>query len=293
MPTRRDFIRLTALATAAGCTLGRINTAFAATAPGETSSGLIYGVQLFMVRRQAPKDLAAVLRTIHQIGFAQIELYPIAYTYSAPELRRIIADSGLGAVSGHFDYVGLESKIDYAHQLGLEFMVCPMLPTDQWTSVEGFQKAAADFNRWGNAVKSAGMEFAFHNHDYEFKPLGDTTGFAELMKNTDPALVKLEFDMYWLTQAGQDPYAMLTRYANRVRLVHMKDRVANAPISYNIDASSDHFTELGQGTIAWPRLLAQARTQGVRYAFLDQDETSGPVFTSMKESYAYLSTLKV
>jgi sugar phosphate isomerase/epimerase len=292
MPTRRDFIRLSALATAAGCTLGRINTAFAAAAASE-SSGLIYGVQLFMVRRQAPKDLAAVLRTIHQIGFAQIELYPIAYTYSAPELRRIIADSGLGAVSGHFDYVGLESKIEYAHQLGLEFMVCPMLPTDQWTSVEGFQKAAADFNRWGNAVKSAGMEFAFHNHDYEFKPLGNTTGFAELMEHTDPALVKLEFDMYWLTQAGQDPYTMLTRYANRVRLVHMKDRVANAPISYNIDASSDHFTELGKGTIMWPRLLAQARKQGVRYAFLDQDETSGPVFASMKESYAYLSTLKV
>jgi sugar phosphate isomerase/epimerase len=292
MPTRRDFIRLSALATAAGCTLGRINTAFAAAEPGE-SGGLIYGVQLFMVRRQAPKDLAAVLRTIHQIGFAQIELYPIAYTYSAPELRRIITDSGLGAVSGHFDYVGLESKIDYAHQLGLEFMVCPMLPTDQWASVEGFQKAATDFNRWGKAVKNAGMEFAFHNHDYEFKPLGNTTGFAELMKETDPALVKLEFDMYWLTQAGQDPYTMLTRYANRVRLVHMKDRIPNAPTSYNVDASSDHFTELGKGTIAWPRLLAQARKQGVRYAFLDQDETSGPVFTSMKESYTYLSTLKV
>ena len=77
MPTRRDFIRLSALATAAGCTLGRINPAFAAS-PGE-SSGLIYGVQLFMVRRQATQDLAAVFRQIHQVGFAQVELYPIAY----------------------------------------------------------------------------------------------------------------------------------------------------------------------------------------------------------------------
>jgi sugar phosphate isomerase/epimerase len=293
MPSRRDFIRLSALATAAGCTLGRFNTAFAAPSPGESGSGLIYGVQLFMVRRQAPQDLAGVLRAIHQIGFAQIELYPIVYTHPAPELRRIVADSGLGAVSGHFDYDGLESKIDYAHQLGLEFMVCPMLPKDQWTSIEGFQKAAADFNRWGKIVKSAGMEFAFHNHDYEFKPQGSTTGFAELMKQTDPALVKLEFDMYWLTQAGQDPFAMLTSHANRVRLVHMKDRVPNAPTSFNIDPSSDHFTELGKGTIAWPRLLAQARKQGIRYAFLDQDETSGPVLDSMKESYAYLQTLKV
>jgi sugar phosphate isomerase/epimerase len=291
MPTRRDFIRLSALATAAGCTLGRINTAFAAS-PGE-SSGLIYGVQLFMVRRQATQDLAAVFRQIHQVGFAQVELYPIAYTHPAPELRRMITDSGLGAVSGHFDYVGLESKIDYAHQLGLEFMVCPMLPLDQWTSVAGFQKAAADFNRWGKSVKSAGMEFAFHNHDYEFKPQGDTTGFAVLMKETDPALVKLEFDMYWLTQAGQDPFAMLTHHADRVRLVHMKDRVPNVPTSYDVDATSDHFTELGKGTIAWPRLLAQARKQGVHYAFVDQDETSGPVFESMKESFTYLQTLKV
>jgi sugar phosphate isomerase/epimerase len=86
---------------------------------------------------------------------------------------------------------------------------------------------------------------------------------------------------------------MLIRHADRVRLVHMKDRVANAPTSFNVDASSDHFVELGKGTIAWPRLLAQARKQGIRYAFLDQDETSGPVFASMKESYAYLSTLKV
>jgi sugar phosphate isomerase/epimerase len=291
MPTRRDFIRLSALATAAGCTLGRISPVFAAS-PGE-SSGLIYGVQLFMVRRQATQDLAAVFRQIHQVGFAQVELYPIAYTHPAPELRRMITDSGLGAASGHFDYVGLESKIDYAHQLGLEYMVCPMLPQDQWTSVAGFQKAAADFNRWGKSVKSAGMEFAFHNHDYEFKPQGDTTGFAVLMKETDPALVKLEFDMYWLTQAGQDPFAMLTHHADRVRLVHMKDRVANAPTSFNIDATSDHFTELGKGTIAWPRLLAQARKQGIRYAFVDQDETSGPVFESMKESYTYLTTLKV
>ncbi len=298
MPTRREFLRLSAMASAAGCTLGRVSSALAGTMANEPSGdepgvGMIYGVQLFMVRRQAAQDLAGVLRAIHQIGFAQIELYPIAYNHPAPELRRIVADSGLRSASGHFDYVGLESKIDYAHQLGLEYMVCPMLPKDQWTSVAGFREAAGKFNQWGKSVKDAGMQFAFHNHDYEFKPLGNTTGFAELMKQTDPALVKLEFDMYWLTQAGQDPYTMLTRYADRARLVHMKDRIANAPVSYNMDASSEHFTELGKGAIDWPRLLKQARKQGIRYAFLDQDETNGPVLASMKASYEYLRTVKV
>lgn len=289
MSSRRDFLRLSALAAAAGCTIGRTSKAFAAPA----SNGLIYGVQLFMVRRQAPKDLAGVLRAIRQIGYTQIELYPIVYNHPAPELRRIVQDAGLSSASAHFDYEGFESKIDYGHQLGLEYMVCPMLPKNLWTSAEGFREAAAKFNIWGKHVHDAGMTFGFHNHDYEFKPQGNTTGFAELMQHTDPALVKLEFDLYWLTQGGQDPAAMLTKYANRARLVHLKDRKPNAPTSYDMEASSEHFTEIGKGTVQWPALLAQAHKQGIKYAFVDQDETSEPVLESLKESYTYLRTLKV
>lgn len=288
MPTRRDFLRLSALAAAAGCTLGRASRAFAAE-PGH----LIYGVQLFMVRRQAAKDLSGILKAIHRIGFTQIELYPIAYNHPAPELRRIIADSGLGAVSGHFDYDGLETKVDYARRLGLEYMVCPMLPRAQWNSAEGFREAAAKFNTWGKQAKDAGMTFAFHNHDYEFKPQGKTTGFEVLMQNTDPDLVKLELDFYWLTQAGQNPLQMLRHHARRARLIHLKDRLPNFPTSFTPDPDADHFTELGKGTIRWPELLEQAKKQGIRYAFVDQDETSIPVLDSLGESYAYLHKLNI
>ena len=289
MSSRRDFLRLSALAAAAGCTLGRTSMAFAAPA----SSGLVYGVQLFMVRRQAPQDLAGVLHAIRQIGYTQIELYPIVYNHPAPELRRIVQDAGLSSASAHFDYDGFESKIDYGHQLGLEYMVCPMLPKNLWTSAEGFREAAAKFNTWGKLVRDAGMTFAFHNHDYEFKPQGNTTGFAELMQDTDPALVKLELDLYWLTQGGQDPATMLAKYANRARLVHLKDRKPNSPTSYDMEASSEHFTEIGKGTVQWTALLSQTHKQGIKYAFVDQDETSEPVLDSLKESYAYLRTLKV
>jgi len=284
---RRQFLRLSTLATAAGCTLGR--SAFAAT-PGS----LTYGVQLYMVRRQAQQDLAGVLKAIHQVGFTQIELYPIAYTHSAADLRKIISDAGLSSASAHVDYVGLEDKIDYIHQLGCEYLVCPMLPDRLWNSPEGFREAATQFNRWGEAVRARGMKFAFHNHDYEFKPqAGGTTGFAELMKNTDPALVKLELDCYWLTQGGQDPLTVLKQHADRAVLIHLKDRKAGSAVSYNMDATSEHFTELGKGTINWPVLLAQAKKQGIRYAFMDQDETAGPVLDSLKESYMYLTAQKV
>ncbi len=99
--------------------------------------------------------------------------------------------------------------------------------------------------------------------------------------------------MYWLTQAGQNPMEVLKSHDDRVRLVHMKDRAAGATTTYDMDKHSENFTELGRGTIDWPALLAQAHAQGVRYAFLDQDETNGPVVASIKISRAYLRTLRV
>lgn len=99
MTTRRDFLQMTAMA--AGCAISFPRNAF-----GQDPGNLNYGVQLYMVRRQAPKDLAGVLKAIQQIGFTQIELYPVVYDHPAPELRKIVDDSGLGLVSAHFDYVG-------------------------------------------------------------------------------------------------------------------------------------------------------------------------------------------
>jgi len=290
MPTRRDFLRLSALATAAGCTLSRMPSAFAAEAPFK------YGVQLYMVRQQAPKDLVGILQSIRQIGYTQIELFPIVYDHPAPELRKIVEDSGLGLVSAHFEYASVPAKIEFAHQLGLKYMVCPMIPKDQW-NLEGFHKAADDFNTWAHSVHDAGMQFAFHNHCYEWAPLststgGNTTGFDELMKHTDPAFVKLELDMYWLAQAGQDPVTMLTRYANRVQLLHLKDRLANFPTGFIMGPPAKHITELGKGTLNWQAIFAQAHKQGIRYAYVDQDDTTLPILDSLKENFAYLQTIK-
>jgi sugar phosphate isomerase/epimerase len=284
-PSRRSFLKASLAAAATGCLL-RPARAHA------DVSGITFGVQLFMLRSQAATDLPGVFRTIHDAGFPQVELYPIAYSHPPAEIRRMMQDAGLTAVSGHFDYVGLEDKLDFAHQLGLTYVVCPMLPQDQWTSLEGFSKAADLFNRVGRQAQSRGMEFVFHNHCYEFRPIDGTTGFAHLMQHTDAALVKLEFDVYWLTQAGQDPMAILKQYAARVRLIHMKDRLAGAPTGYTMDPPQ-HMTELGKGTIDWSAILVQARAEGVKYAFVDQDDTSLTIPQSLAVSRAYLRKLNL
>jgi sugar phosphate isomerase/epimerase len=289
MSTRRSFLELSAKLAVTGFVLGRVSPSFA-----DVPHGMTYGVQMFEVRKTAETDLAKAFKMIKDAGFNQVELYPIAYHQPAPQLKKLLDDTGLASVSGHFDYTGRAMSVEYAHQLGLKYLVCPMLPEDQKLSLDGFRKAADYFSQWGASAKQAGIQFVFHNHDYEFKPIDGSNGWTILMKNTTPDLVKLEFDLFWLTTAGQNPMEMLKKYSDRAVLLHMKDRTANAPQSFVVDAKATSFcTELGKGTIDWPALLRQGLKQGIRYAFLDQDDTRIPVEQSMQESHAYLRTLHV
>jgi sugar phosphate isomerase/epimerase len=167
-------------------------------------------------------------------------------------------------------------------------MVCPMLPKAQWGSPEGFRRAAAAFNQWGKQCRQHGMRFAYHNHNYEFQDLKGTTGYDILLKETDPELVWLEMDTYWITQAGRDPVLLLNQLGKRVRLLHLKDRKVDVPTSQALDDSAEHFTEVGSGTIAWRPLLALAQKLGVEHYFVEEDKSDKAPMDSLKISYGFL-----
>ena len=275
MLSRRDFLRSSS---AALCSLAAGEISFADAVPS-------IGVQLYTVRDEAEKNLPRLLQEIRAIGYTDVETYWNVYTHPAKELRQMILDAGLGVPSGHFDYDGLDGKFDYAKQLGVQFIVCPMLPKNMWGSMEGFQKAADQFNRWGERARSMGMRFAFHNHNYEFHRFGQTTGFETLVERTDPKLVSFEMDCYWITQAGEDPVAMLHRLGRRIRLLHLKDRKPGFPTSQELNAAAEHFTEIGNGSIDWKRILNAARQDGIEYKFVEQDHCDRFPIESLRISY--------
>ena len=298
--TRRDFLELSARLAAGGCLLGLPGRIVAAPARGillheaPSPNDLVYGVQMFMVRKQVEKDLAAALKLIKDTGYDQVELYPIAYKHPAPELKQMVHDAGLASVAAHFNYEDREKNVEYAHALGLKYMVCPSVPGELTSALDGWRRAADYFSQWAEAAQKAGMEFAYHNHNAEFAPLAGSTGFATLMQATDPHLVKLELDLYWLAYAGQDPSATLTKYANRTVLVHLKDMAAGTKVSTGSGPDGEsHQVDIGKGTIDWPTILSQARTQGIRYAFMDMDHVQSTVEDSLRVSRAYLRTLKI
>jgi sugar phosphate isomerase/epimerase len=247
------------------------------------------GVQLYTIRDLVKdRNLPDLLKQIRAIGYEEVELYWNLYKHPAHELATIVHRSGLTAPCGHFNYDEFVSRIPYARRLGLKWMVCPMLPKAQWGSPEGFRRAAAAFNQWGKQCQQHGMRFAYHNHNYEFQDLKGTTGYDILLKETDPELVWLEMDAYWITQAGRDPVLLLNQLGKRVRLLHLKDRKGEVPTSQALDDAAEHFTEVGSGTIRWRPLLALAQKLGIEHYFVEQDKSDTTPMDSLKISYGFL-----
>jgi sugar phosphate isomerase/epimerase len=268
-----------------------------AAASGLAATGLLaserhsLGAQLYTVRQEAAHDLPAVLEAVRKFGYTEVETYWDIYGHPAAELRRMISDHGLKVPSGHFNYDGLEAKFDYAKSLGVQYVICPMLPESMWFTLDGYKRAADQFNIWGDKIRQAGMQFGFHNHNYEFRRFGDTTGFETMMNRCDPKLVCIEMDCYWITQAGGDPLKMFQQYDNRIKLLHLKDRKPGFPISQVKDAAAEHFTEVGAGTIHWQEILAAADKNGVQHLFVERDSGDLPAMESLRISYQNLQKI--
>ena len=250
------------------------------------------GAQLYTVRHEAERDLPAVLEAVRKIGYTEVETYWDIYGHPAAELRRMINDHGLKVPSGHFNYDGLEAKFDYAKALGVEYVICPMLPESMWFTLDGYKRAADQFNIWGEKIHQAGMQFGFHNHNYEFRRFGDSTGFETMMNRCDPKLVCIEMDCYWITLAGGDPLQMFQQYGNRIKLLHLKDRKPGFPTSQVKDAAAEHFTEVGAGTIHWREILAAAEKNGVKHLFVERDSGDLPAMESLRISYQNLQKIR-
>jgi sugar phosphate isomerase/epimerase len=282
MLTRRRFFAFAAAAAACGPALCVKARAAA------TRSGVPFGVQLYTVRKMIG-DLAATLRLIQSIGYATIETFPPVYNRPAKELKALVNNAGLTAPSGHFDYETLEEKVDYAAEVGLKYMICPQIPRPQWDSLDGFKQAAEHYNKVAARARAAGVNFGFHPLNYEYKQLPGGRGIDVLMRELDPS-VRLELDIYWAVEGGQNPLEMMEKHRDRLALIHIKDRKPATGFTYVPEGQTD-FAEAGSGTIDWKADLGEARRLGVAQFFVDQDESDLPVEQSLRVNWKYLSQL--
>lgn len=269
--------------------------------------GLPIGLQLYTVREQAGKDFEGTLKQVAEIGYQEVELYSF-FDRKAAEVRRALDDAGLKCVSAHYGVPalskGLAAKIDYAKELGLQFMICPFPGFADPSRARGGSASAdaltlddwkwnADlFNKVGEEAKRAGLRFGYHNHHIEFREFGGVTAFDELLRRTDPGLVTIELDCGWVKVAGLDPADFLARHASRVGLLHIKD-VKAGPAPSTRFGPPVPFAEVGRGSIDWREVFEAARKAGVRRYYVEQDTTERPPLEAIKISRDYLHHLKV
>lgn len=256
------------------------------------------GLQLYSLRETFKTDPVVALDKVKEFGFKTAELYN-GLPLETEKLKSMLADRGITIVSGHFGYDAMKKDVNEvvksAQALGVKYAGVAWIPHEIGNfGTADVQRAAADFNVFGEAFKKAGIQFFYHVHGYEFRPVTEgatETFFDQLAAATNPELVAFEMDVFWVVQPGADPVKLLEKYPSRWQLMHLKDIRKGARTGvFTGKAPLTDDVALGTGMVDWPTLLRTAAKTGVKHYFIEDE--SPTVLDQIPVSLKYLESLK-
>lgn len=223
--------------------------------------------QLYSSREFPP--VAGTLRMLRSLGYSHVEGYAGLFDDIAG-LKAGLDETGLSMPSSHFGLDMLENDVDkvleMAATLGIGSIFCPhIIPDLRPADSAGWRDFGARLEVAGAPLKLAGLEFGWHNHDFEFAPLGDGTAPMQHLLEGGPSL-SWEADIAWIVRGGADPLAWIDRYGDRIRAVHVKDI---APAGKNDD--EDGWADVGHGTMNWRGLLGALQSTAAEIFVLEHD----------------------
>jgi sugar phosphate isomerase/epimerase len=244
--------------------------------------------QLYSVRDSCndAHDLTETLGKVRSIGYKAVELSSLG-PLPPYELKRVLEGEGLTCCSTHEDSEELLTDpgavVERLNVLGCASTTYPSPKGQDFSSAEGVRRMCKALNRTGKFLKKEGISFGYHNHNTEFHRLNGRTILEMILSETDPEAVLIELDTYWAQAGGGDPVDWLGRLKGRVSLLHCKD--------YGVDSGGKAmFKEIGQGNLAWARIMPAARRAGCLWYVVEQDSdwAHGDPFESLKMSLAFL-----
>ncbi|WP_078434769.1 sugar phosphate isomerase/epimerase family protein [Metabacillus halosaccharovorans] len=241
-----------------------------------------FSLQLFTLREEAEKDFLKTLEKVSILGYQGVEFAGYG-GLTASRLKKELDRLGLKASSSHVPIAMLENELDkvieYQQIIGSRHIACPVLPADR-RSKEDYYELIPILNDIGQKCHEAGITLSYHNHDFELVDLDNGKKPLELLLDeTNPEWVKAEFDVYWLTKAGEDPVQWLKRYEGRTPLVHLKDMTTDGEM---------FFAELGTGGVNLDGVLNQGEQSNVEWFVVEQDRSRRSPFESIEISMNYL-----
>lgn len=242
----------------------------------------LLGVQLYTVRNLFEADARGTLEALAKIGIKDCETAGL-YENSAADVRAMLDDNGLISRSGHVrlewlrDDAVFASTLEDAAALGQSRLYLGWIPEEERT-LDKFRELADLLNRRGEEAKGAGMMVGYHNHEFEFIEEDGTTGYNILLENTDPELVTMELDFFWVADAGKDPLDIFESAPGRFSACHIKDR-----------SKEGEMVSVGSGTIDFKTLLPLAEATGIERFYIEHDNPEDPM-ASVAASFAHLTT---
>lgn len=247
----------------------------------------IIGAQLYTVREhlRTPAEIEKSFGRISKAGYRAVQLSALGEIEPAP-LAAALRANGLEAVSAHAGYARIVDQtgaaIEEFSRLGVGHVAVASLPAEL-RRADGYRRAAETLSAAGEALSTAGIRLAYHNHAFELEEEAGRSGLETIFEESDPAFLEMEIDTYWIAFAGADPAAWCRRCRGRMSAVHFKDLA--------VRENRKVMAEVGQGVLDWPAIISACREAGTSAFLVEQDHCEGDPFESLAVSRANLGRL--
>ena len=289
---RRHFLKL-GLALGAGLAVSPFaNGLMGCSSASKMNAPANFGLQLYTLRDDLPKDPRGILTQLAGFGYKEIESYEgpqgMFWGLGNTGFKKLMDELGMNIVSSHCDInKDFERKAAEAAAIGMKYLICPWLGPQK--TLDDYKRAADTFNQRGEVCKKNGIRFAYHNHDYSFTPLNGQIPQDIMMQGTDKDLVDYEMDIYWVAAAGQNPEAWFKKYPDRFRLCHIKDRKRNVPLTEKENVS----VVIGSGSINFSSILKTGADLGLKHYIVEQEAYEGTTpMEATKANAGYMKTFR-
>ncbi len=262
------------------------------------------GLQLYTLRDEIEAEgIVPVLEKVAKLGYTWMEGFKYEdrkiLGLAPSELKKVLNDLGMTMPSVHAvtevssdggkDAVikQMAESAEDVKAVGAEYLIWAFLQPDDRKSIDDYKRHIITWNQFGKVCKDNGLQFAYHNHDFEFLTPDGINAYDMIMENTDPEEVKFELDLFWITMAGYDPVEYFEKAPGRFPLWHVKDKIEQPFISE--DGEERYFAEVGNGVIDFARIFEARNTAGLEYFFVEQDFTQKTPFESIDISIKYMN----
>jgi sugar phosphate isomerase/epimerase len=294
---RREFLKISTASALGMAVLSPI-----AYSSGATSDRKSFGIglQLYTIRDAMAADVPGSLKKVSNLGYKYVELASYAdgkfYGYAPAEFKKVVSDLGMEILSSHTQVEAAGITLDNAKkmaddhaELEVKYCVQPWV-NEEDRNIESYKKMVADWNEVGRIMKEAGIQFSYHNHNFEFANLNGLVPYYDIyMPEMDPDLITMEIDLYWVIKAGQDPVEMFYKYPDRFQLFHFKDMAEKSEPFY--DVIKDDITSVGAGLIDFKRIYEARDIAGMKYFFVEDDnQGNGNPFEGIETSIDNLTS---